>query len=212
MGAQRLVAAGQVVLGASRRDCGTPPTGCRCDARAARRRATKRVLQALGQGDEALAAEHDMGVLEAGEGQAEVIEPVIERRAGDGDAEIAHVGEVRQPEPTGLMGLAEDHLLLRAMQRPPGADAALQRAADAGAELADGGAASPRRARSAAGPGAACSIGTISLSKTSRQRIGPPPPARGLLLRGQSRVLLEAIAGRGAERRPWRPPRARVSV
>ena len=43
----------------------------------------QRVLQALGQRHEALAAEHDMGMLEAGEGQAEVIEPVIERRAGD---------------------------------------------------------------------------------------------------------------------------------
>ena len=54
------------------------------------RRAAERpqgVLQAFGQGDEALAAEHDMGVFEAGERQAEVIEPVIERHAGDGDAE-----------------------------------------------------------------------------------------------------------------------------
>ena len=56
------------------------------------RRAAERpqgVLQALGQRHEALAAEHDMGMLPAGEGQAEVIEPVIERRAGDADAEIA---------------------------------------------------------------------------------------------------------------------------
>ena len=43
----------------------------------------QRVLQALGQRHEALAAEHDMGVLEAGEGEAEVIEPMIERNAGD---------------------------------------------------------------------------------------------------------------------------------
>jgi hypothetical protein len=35
-----------------------------------------------------------MGVLPAGERQAEVIEPVIERLAGDRDAEIAHLGEV----------------------------------------------------------------------------------------------------------------------
>ena len=37
--------------------------------------------------------------------------------------------------PAGLMRLAEDDVLLRAVQRPPGADAPLQRAADAGAEL-----------------------------------------------------------------------------
>jgi hypothetical protein len=40
-----------------------------------------------------------MGVLPAGEGQAEVIEPVVERLAGDRHAEIAHVGEVGQPQP-----------------------------------------------------------------------------------------------------------------
>ncbi|MEY9124737.1 anti-sigma-K factor RskA [Bradyrhizobium yuanmingense] len=37
------------------------------------------VLQALDQSDEAFAAEHDMGVLEAGERQPEVTELVIER-------------------------------------------------------------------------------------------------------------------------------------
>jgi hypothetical protein len=35
-----------------------------------------------------------MGVLEARIDQAEVIEPVIERLAGDGDRQIGHVGEV----------------------------------------------------------------------------------------------------------------------
>ena len=47
----------------------------------------ERVLQALSQGDEALAAEHDMGVLEAGIGEPEMVEPVIERLAGDRDAD-----------------------------------------------------------------------------------------------------------------------------
>jgi len=42
----------------------------------------------LGQGHEALAAEHDLGVLPAREGQAEVIQPMIERCAGDADALI----------------------------------------------------------------------------------------------------------------------------
>ena len=79
----------------------------------------QRVLQPLGQGDEALAAEHDMGMLEAGIGQPEVVEPVIQRGPGDGDAEIAHVGEVGQPHPAGLMDLAEDDLLLLAVQGAP---------------------------------------------------------------------------------------------
>ncbi len=56
----------------------------------------QRILQPLGQCHKALPAEHDMGVLPAREGQAEVIEPVIERHAGDADAVIAHVGEIGQ--------------------------------------------------------------------------------------------------------------------
>jgi len=41
-----------------------------------------------------------------------VVEPVIELFAGDGDAEVGHVGKVRQPHPAGLMNLAENHLLV----------------------------------------------------------------------------------------------------
>jgi hypothetical protein len=95
----------------------------------------ERVLQALGQGREAFAAEHDVSVLEAGEDEPEVIEAMIERLAGDGDAERAGVGEVGQPEPAGLVRLAEDHLLLWPMERPPGEDPSLQRAADIGVEV-----------------------------------------------------------------------------
>jgi hypothetical protein len=72
-------------------------------------------------------------MLEARVGQPEVVQPVVERLAGDG--ELAHVGEVRQAEPPRLVQLAEEHLLLRAVQRPPGADPALQGAADGAAEL-----------------------------------------------------------------------------
>jgi hypothetical protein len=43
----------------------------------------QRVLQAFGQGHKALAAEYDVSVLPAAEGQAEVIEPVIEGRTGN---------------------------------------------------------------------------------------------------------------------------------
>ena len=46
------------------------------------RRAAERpqcVLQTFGQGRETFAAEHDVSVLEAGEDEPEVIEPMIER-------------------------------------------------------------------------------------------------------------------------------------
>ena len=56
-----------------------------------------------------------MRVLEPGIGEPEVIETMIEPFSGDGDAEIGHVGEIRQPHPARLMDLEEDHLLLRAM-------------------------------------------------------------------------------------------------
>ena len=77
------------------------------------------VLEALGQSDEAFAAEHDMSVFEAGEGQAEVIEAAVEELAGDGDAEIRHFGEVRQSHSARRMLLAKDHLAIRAVHRPP---------------------------------------------------------------------------------------------
>jgi hypothetical protein len=62
----------------------------------------------------------------AREGQAEVIEPVIERHAGDADAVIAHLGEIGQPQPTRRGFLPEDDVLLGPVQRPPGADAPFQ--------------------------------------------------------------------------------------
>lgn len=65
------------------------------------------VLQAFGECDIALAAQYDMGVLEARISQPKVVEPMLERLAGDGDGEFAHIGEVRQSEPIGLVHLAE---------------------------------------------------------------------------------------------------------
>src|SRR5258708_13013255 len=76
-----------------------------------------------------------MGVLPPREGRPEVIEPVLERHTGDADAAPAHVGEIGQPQPTRRVLLPEDDVLLGAVERPPGADAPLQRAPDAGADL-----------------------------------------------------------------------------
>src|SRR5260221_13871114 len=76
-----------------------------------------------------------MGVLPAGESQSEVIERMIERRGGNAAAALAHVSKIGQAEPARRMLLSEDDVLLDTVQRPPSADAPLQRAADAGADL-----------------------------------------------------------------------------
>ena len=72
-----------------------------------------------------------MGVLEARISQPEVVKPTIETLAADADTQTGHIGEIRQAHPAGLVDLTENHLLVRAMQRPPGSDTALQGAADA---------------------------------------------------------------------------------
>lgn len=76
-----------------------------------------------------------MGMPEAGERQPEVIEQVIERLTRDGNAERACVGEVGQTQTTGLVLLAEDHVLFGAVKRSPGIDAPLQRASDVRVEV-----------------------------------------------------------------------------
>src|SRR3981189_459902 len=95
----------------------------------------QRILQALGQCYEALTAEHDMSMLPAREGQSEVAEPGIQHGTGDADAAFAHIGEIGQPQPTRWMLLPENDVLLRPVQRSPGPDAPLPRAAGPGADL-----------------------------------------------------------------------------
>src|SRR6476620_11329172 len=124
------------------------------------------VLQPFRQGHETLPAEHDMGVFEAGIGQPEVIEPVIQRGASDRNAGIAHVSEIRKAHPARLMHLPENDLTLRAMNGAPRSDAPLQRAANAAAQLGMPPdhllkIATERR------PGEACSMGTTSALKIS---------------------------------------------
>ena len=74
-------------------------------------------------------------MLPTGERQPEVIEPVIERLARDGDAKRRHRGEVGQAHPPRRVVLAEHHIAARAMKSPPSGDAALQGAAHAGGNL-----------------------------------------------------------------------------
>ena len=94
-----------------------------------------RVQQPLGKRHTALAAEHEMTVFPAREGQPEMVKPMIERRTGNADAEIAHRGEIGQPQPAGRMLLPEDDITIGPIERPPAPDAPLQRAPDAGADL-----------------------------------------------------------------------------
>ena len=102
------------------------------------RRPTERpegILQAFRQGNEALAAKHDVGVLEPAIGQTEVIETMIQRSTRDRNTQFVHVCEVGEAELARLVGLAEDHLLLLAVDRPPCTDPTFQGTTDTAAEI-----------------------------------------------------------------------------
>ena len=72
-----------------------------------------------------------MRMLEARAGEAKMIKPMLKLDTGDGDPQIAHLGEIRQPHLPGHVHLAEDHLALRPVQCPPGRDPSLERATHA---------------------------------------------------------------------------------
>lgn len=72
-----------------------------------------RVLQSLGQGREALPAQHHVRVGEAGVGQTEAVQAMVQRRAGDRHPQAVGVSEVRQPQLARRMGLAEDDFPFR---------------------------------------------------------------------------------------------------
>lgn len=156
------------------------------------------VLQPLGQRHEALATQHHVDMLEARVGEPEVVEPMVERDPRDGDAGGLHVGEVRQADPPRLMGLAEDDLLLRAVQRPPGPDAALQGAPDAGIEL---GVTPDHLLEQGNGTkaGGCLKQGHDLGLEDLGQGIWSPPPPRSLLQGRQAWILLDAVGGCGTE-------------
>src|SRR5215469_10739415 len=139
----------------------------------------QRILQPLRQSHKALAAEDDLGVLPARESKAEVIQPMIERHAGDADTAIAHAGKIGQTQPTRRVLLPD---LLGPVERPPGADATLQCTPDAGAEL---GMAPPDLVKDGDRPQAGNALEQrYHLAVPHRgQRVTPTPPARRFLLR-----------------------------
>jgi len=200
VGAQRLIAPGEVGLGrlveiAEGRRQAVGPVLARRPAQQ-----PQPVLEPFGQGDEAFPAEDDMRVLEARVGEAKVIEPVVEHDAGDRDAEVGHIGEVGQAHAPRLMGLAKNDVLLLAMHGPPGADPALEGAADAGAEIGM----APDdlledRDRAQAGRG--CEHRHDLRLEQLAERVGSPPAAGCLARRRQARVSSDPMSGRPAHRR-----------
>src|SRR5271166_4606229 len=129
MAAQGLVAPGLVLRGLT-----VEVAECRRQAVAAVlvRRTAERpqgILQSLGQGDEALAAEHHLGMLPAGERQPEVIQPMRQQHARDRYAKRIAIGEVRQALLSRWMFLAENQVTLGSVQRLPDPHPALQSAA-----------------------------------------------------------------------------------
>ena len=144
-----------------------------------------------------------MSVLEAGEDEPEVIEPMSKRLAGNRDAERTGVGEVGQSQSARLMRLTEDHVLLGPVERTPTLDAALQRAADVGIEvgvapaqlLENADDANPRR-----GLQDRHDFGV----PVRFERVWPSPPPRLRFDGGQTGIGLDPIPGRGRECRPSR--------
>jgi hypothetical protein len=198
MGAQLLVASCEVLLGLTsevveRRRQAVAAVLLRHPAQR-----PQRVLQPFGQRHEALAAEHHMGMLEARECQPEVVEPVAEPLTRDRDAERAHVGEVGQAHPPRRMLLAEDHISVGTVERPPSGDAALQCSAHARGdpEIATANLLEDRhRAKAGCGLQHRHDLAVPHLGK----RVRPAASTRLLLLRRQPRIGFDPIGGGGAE-------------
>src|ERR1700750_2268159 len=133
-----------------------------------------------------------MSMLPAREGQAEMINPVIERHAGDADAVIAHVGEIGKPQPARRVLLPKDDVLCGPVQCPPGTDAPLQGAANPAADL---GMATPDLVENGHRPQAwgALQQRHYLAVPNLRQRIAPSAATRRSLLRRQPRILFGAV-------------------
>ncbi len=156
------------------------------------------VLQPLGQGGETLPTQHDVCVGEAGIGQAEVVQKVFEPRAGNPHPQTAGIGEVRQPELTRRMGLAEHDLLRRTVHRAPLANATLQRPTNAGSEFRMA-AHQLLKQRHRANARRVLQQRHDLLVEDPRQRIRPTSTPRLLPGGGQSRIGLDPVGRGGAE-------------
>ena len=152
----------------------------------------QRLLQPLGKGAEALAAEDHAGMLPAAIGQAEMVETVGEGLAAQGHAQLVGHGEVGQALAPRVMALGEEHLLAGTVERPPVTDPPLQRAPhavrhDFGAELL------LQRLEDADGHQARWPLQHLQRTRPDRdERVRPcPPRSLRLALRGKRRILVD---------------------
>ena len=139
-----------------------------------------------------------MGVFEAGEGQTKVIEPAIQQLAGNGDAEIGDLGEVRQAHAARRMLLADDHLPIRAVHRPPRPNPPLKRAPRPGAQFRVPTAKFIENCDRPQSGGGLQHRQNFVLPDLD-EWIGSTAFAMRLLLGGKSGVLFEPVGGGGAE-------------
>src|SRR6201987_5424948 len=183
MSHQRLIAQRQIFLSVAVQiaECRRETIAAMLARRAPER--PQRILQTLGQRDKALTTEHDVGMLEAREGEPEVVYPMSQHDTGDGDAEYARVGEVGQAKPAGFVLLTKDHIQLGAGQGSPAAHSPFQRAPNAGADLRM---AAPYLVEHRNGPNARSRLqDRHDLAVPNLRQGGRTPPAsRRLLLRG----------------------------
>src|ERR1700692_2457465 len=119
---------------------------------------------------------------------------------GDGDADYARVGEVGQAKPAGFVLLTKDHILLGAGEGSPTAHSPFQRAPNAGANLRM---APPDLVehRNSPNDGSRLQDRHDLAVPHLGQRVRPPPATRRFLMRGQPRIILDAVAGCPAEAR-----------
>src|SRR5690606_8323811 len=140
----------------------------------------------------ALAPKYDMHMLKARIGQPKMIQPMIERQPGNGDAGFAHGREVRQAHTPRFMLLPEYHLPLAAMQGMPGADPPFQRPPDPLPKFRM----TPQHLlKNSNRPQARPSLQErhhLTIKNTA-QGIRPPPPPGRLLQRWQSGILVDAV-------------------
>jgi len=127
-----------------------------------------------------------------------VIEPVIERLAGNRDAKRARVGEVGEAEAAGRVLLAEDHFLLRPRQSAPSPHAPLQRAPDIGIEI-EMAAAKLLQHRDRANARRRFEDRHDLALPNINERIRSAAAARHIFLRRQARIGLDPVTARGRD-------------
>ena len=122
----------------------------------------------------------------------------MERLTRDGDAEPTHVGEVRKPHSPRRVLLAENHIAIRTVDRPPPGDAALQGPAHPRRNLGTPTAnllEDRHRAQARCGFQHRHNLAVPDIC----ERVGTPASARLFLLRWQPGIGFDPIGGRSGK-------------